>query len=325
MALALTLRFRCAILVMAALNAAIQTKAAEPPGPLANYHWEQIDGREIALVRGKELAWRFNFGPDQTKPNFFPLSVPRTGSLVADRPPDHAWHHGLWFSWKFINGINFWEPAPATDRPEGHTNWKNVQMVTHDDWSAIITLDLVYSSADDVPLLTERRKLRLSPPDDEGTFAIDWSAEFQAVEDLELSCVPIPPAPGGVAWGGYAGLSVRFATDMTRRQVTRLQGRVAMNSDGIFRGASEACDYSGQFAGHPAGIAVLDHARNPRHPVPWYVIANDMSYLNAAFLSIEPLQLAAGSNMKLRYKIVVHAGLWDIGRLKTAYEQFALP
>lgn len=325
MALRLKLQFWPAILAMAALNVDMYTWAAEPQHLRANRHWEQVDGRSLALANDKEVVWRFNFGPDQTKPNFFPLKVPRAGSLVVDQPPDHGWHHGLWFSWKFINDINFWEPAPATDRPEGLTTWKNVQIAANDDWSANISLDLVYSSTDDAPLLKERRTLKLSPPDDEGTFAIDWSAELEAVEDVELSCVPIPPAPGGVVWGGYAGLSVRFATHMTHRQVTLLQGRIAMNSDGIFRGASEACDYSGQFEGKPAGIAVLDHARNPRQPAPWYVIANDMSYLNASFLSNEPMQLAAGSKMELRYRVIVHAGLWDIGRLKTAFEQFSSP
>lgn len=320
-----SLRLIGTILAVVAFNAAVQTNATEPRGTLANYRWEQLDGRAVALARGNDLIWRFNFGPDQTKPNFFPLNLPGTGSLVADRPPDHVWHHGLWFSWKFINDINFWEPAAETKRPEGHTNWKNVQIFAHDDWSAAIAIDLVYMSAAGAPLLTEHRKLKIGAPNEDGTYAIDWSAEFQAVEDVRLSCVPIPPAPGGVVWGGYGGLSVRFAVDMTDRQVTLLQGPAALNSDGIFRGASEACDYSGSFAGHPAGIAILDHSQNPRHPVPWYVIANDMSYLNASLLSNEPLQLPAGSKMQLQYRITVHSGIWDSGQVRSAYKQFELP
>ena len=41
--------------------------------------------------------------------------------MTADRPPDHIWHHGLWFSWKFINKVNYWEIYPAK-RPAGGTD-----------------------------------------------------------------------------------------------------------------------------------------------------------------------------------------------------------
>jgi hypothetical protein len=31
------------------------------------------------------------------------------GFLTNHAPYDHRWHHGLWWSWKFINDVLFWE------------------------------------------------------------------------------------------------------------------------------------------------------------------------------------------------------------------------
>ena len=49
--------------------------------------------------------------PPEGKP-YFDLLVPgsRDEYLTEARPKDHVWHLAFFFSWKFINGRNFWEP-----------------------------------------------------------------------------------------------------------------------------------------------------------------------------------------------------------------------
>jgi len=32
---------------------------------------------------------------------------------VVRENEDHVWHLGYWFSWKYINGVNYWKPADA--------------------------------------------------------------------------------------------------------------------------------------------------------------------------------------------------------------------
>ncbi len=52
----------------------------------------------------------------------------------------------------------------------------------------------------------DARVIRVSVPDDQGSYAVDWRSTFEAGEqDLVLQ--------GGTAGGGYAGMSVRIASD----------------------------------------------------------------------------------------------------------------
>ncbi|MCI0492194.1 MAG: PmoA family protein [Planctomycetes bacterium] len=298
--------------------------AAEEAGT-PQLHWEQKAEQSIALVGQDGVVWQFNFGAEQPKPYFHPLGLPGLAPLTVDRPPDHAWHHGLWFSWKFINGVNYWEHMPETQRPLGRTAWSDVHINPHPDSSADIVMELTYSLPDGPVVLKEHRKLFLSAPDELGQYWIDWRSDFQAGEaDVTLACTPVPPAPGGVAHGGYGGLSIRYARELDERRASSAEQEAEFAGDGIHRSKSVAFDYNGLIAGREAGIAMLDHPDNPRHPIDWYAIRSDvMSYLNAAFMTYEPFDVPARGSFTLRYRLIVHPGRWDAAKLRSEYQEYA--
>jgi hypothetical protein len=297
--------------------------AADDTKP-AMRHWVQQD-HSLALAENDAVIWRFNYGEDQAKPNFFPLGLPGGQSLVVDRPTDHPWHHGFWFSWKFVNGVNFWEPDPKTKRPAGRTSWSEVHVTPRQNLAALISMKLDYSIDGKEPILTEDRTIEVTAPDDLGQYVLDWNSTFHAGKgDVELACVPIPPAKDGVRWGGYAGISVRFAKELADREACSAEGPVTFD-EGIYRGQSNAMDYSGSRDGQVAGIAIVDHPTNLRHPADWYLIRTEMSYVNAALLSKRPLPLKVGEQLALRYRVIVHPNRWDAARLKAEFEKFAKP
>lgn len=312
----------CAMVTLLANQSALcSAEDAQPKGR----RWVQEANRSLALAENDAIIWRFNYGEDQTKPNFFPLGLPGGQSLVVDRPADHPWHHGFWFSWKFINGVNFWEPDPKTKRPAGRTSWSDMHVAPRKNLSALISMKLDYSIDGKEPILAEDRVIEVTAPDKSGQYALDWKSTFRAGKgDVELACVPIPPAKDGVRWGGYAGLSVRFAKELADREACSAEGPVTFDGS-IYRGQSNAMDYSGSRDGQVAGIAIVDHPANPRHPADWYVIRSEMSYINAALLSQKPLPLKAGESLTLRYRVIVHPNRWDAARLKTETEKFAKP
>ena len=69
------------------------------------WRWEDEKGKSLGLAGPAGLLWRFNYDPALDVPYFHPVNAPGGGTLTWDRPADHPWHHGLWFSWKFINGV----------------------------------------------------------------------------------------------------------------------------------------------------------------------------------------------------------------------------
>ena len=42
-----------------------------------------------------------------------PVRTPAGHVLTREAPPDHPWHHALWFTIKFVDGDNFWEEYDA--------------------------------------------------------------------------------------------------------------------------------------------------------------------------------------------------------------------
>jgi type 1 glutamine amidotransferase len=106
--------------------------------------------REVTVRLPSELMMSESKAAYQfRKPYFHPLTVNST-ILSCVSPPDHTWHLGLWFSWKFINGVNYWEylddfRSPETGyKSEGITKVEKISMIRNPDFSADIQLNLIY-------------------------------------------------------------------------------------------------------------------------------------------------------------------------------------
>jgi type 1 glutamine amidotransferase len=296
-----------------------------PAGPATNrWRWEKQDGASLALVGPRGPVWRFRYDRAIDVPYFHPLNTVAGRTMTADRPPDHIWHHGLWFSWKFINKVNYWEVDPKTGQPAGRTSWANDRVAARDDHSALIAMDLAYGPVgEDAPVLTEKRTINVSAPDPEGVYAIDWTGVFTAKRAVVLDRTPLPGEPDGQVWGGYAGLSLRLAGDLDGRQVMTDEGPVGEMTDDRYRGRHAAVDYSGLLDGQPSGAAIFDLPGNPRSPTPWYVIKSaEMSFFTPAVLCYEPMTLQPGERVTLRYRVLVHPGRWDAARLRREYERW---
>ena len=285
-----------------------------------DFRWRETDS-SIALMQGddEQIVWKFNYGKEFPKPYFHPVSVGGR-TLTWDQPPDHVWHHGIWFSWKYINGVNYWEPNAKTGKPDGKTKCSEIEIETTDDFAATITMELHYAPAgSDESVLAERRAVTLAPPSKDGELTFDWKSQFTALTKLTLDRTPAGDKP----WGGYAGLSVRFSKELTDRQATCTEGELEFDAGNRNRSHSNATDYSGLLDGKPLGLAFFDATTNPRHPTKWYVIRSPvMSYVNAALLHDEPLQLEYDDELTLRYRLIAHPGRWDSRRLQHEYARY---
>jgi hypothetical protein len=284
--------------------------------------WDQRPGA-VALMRNGTAVWQFNYGTNQPKPFFHPVALPGGPVLTVDRPADHAWHHALWFAWKFINDVNYWEPAAGATQSEGRTEWDEARVDTRPDYSARIAMDLRYRPAGKDPVLTEQRLVEISAPDKQGMYYQDWTLNFTAAgKDVVLSRTPIPGEPEGVPWGGYAGLSVRLNNALAEAQAVTTEGPIAF-SGGTYRGKALAMDYSGIIAQREVGMAILDHPANLNSPSPWYAIKdNPMRYFSPAVLCFAPHTIKAGQSLRLRYRVMVHPGRWDAAKLRLVSAEY---
>jgi len=106
--------------------------------------------------------------------------------LTRDAPDDHPWHHGLWFTIKYVNEENFWEEQP----PYGvlrHRDEHNVEWIRPDRETVVI---------DETCHLTH-----VDLADD--AYAIDITIRITPRVDVVLDTTPF------TTWGGYGGLTLR--------------------------------------------------------------------------------------------------------------------
>jgi muconate cycloisomerase len=297
-----------------ARSSARNSPAAADPLDL---EWKNKIGKSIALfAQGAEL-WRLHIDPAQAHSYFHPLALPNLPSLTVDAPADHPWHHGLWFSWKYINGVNYWENAAGSDRPAGRTSWTKVNFECNSDFSARMQMDLRYTPPELGPVLAEHRVIEVSRPQNDGSYFIDWMAKFTALADqVVLDRTPLPGEPGGKIFGGYAGLSLRLA-NFEERRATSDGGPVQFNAQNRYRGRHSAFEYSGVLNDQPVGITVQDFSDNLNAPSPWYAIRSEtMSFFTPAVICYGAKTLQRGQSFTLRYRIHIHPSRWDPPTLK---------
>lgn len=258
--------------------------------------WRQSE-HTLARLNGTNIVWQIVADPAQGKPYFHPLATPSGMGLTDLRPPDHSWHRGLWFSWKFINGLNYWEEDGKTGRSQAATELIESKLQPHDDGSAKLKFSLSYHPWKAPAVLTEQRTIEVSAPMN-GSYEIKWRAEFTAVTNVTLARTPLLDETGGKAYGGYAGLSLRlkkatrswtFSNNAGDTGVAMLHGKPA---DWLKFSAG---------AGLPA-VTIFDEAQNLRHPSPWYV-NQEMPFFSPALLFAKSLTLVAGEKLILQYRI----------------------
>ena len=268
-------------------------------------------------VAGVNPLWNWVADPKQGKPYFHPLATTGGATLTALRPNDHRWHRGLWSSWKFINGMNYWEEDRQTGLGAGLTQILTNHIVQTVGGGAVIETALSYHPPGEPPVLQELRSLRVSPPDAAGDYFIDWTSEFVAgAGAVKLERTPLSGELDGQSWGGYAGLSARLDA--------QLRDGIFLNSEG----------QSGVAATHgrPArwmdcgnsrgGIAILDHPQNFRHPTPWYV-NQQMPFFSPAVLFNAAHTIPPEGKLKLRYRIIIHSQPRPQAELERRWQQFS--
>ncbi len=288
------------------------------------YRWDHTPVTKLALRTGEKTIWAYHFEADGGFPYIHPLATSDGTCLTALAPDDHPWHRAVWFSWKYLNGVNFWDwqGGGETPVPPGRTVPVGKPEVSLDDQQATIVLNLHYTTDGQV-VLKERREIVMRVPRHDGSYTMDWQATFTAVEtDVVLDRTPIPGQPDGVGYGGYAGLSFRGAASLRQVHSLDSEGRIDKQSHGK---AARWLDYHAVIdeMGHTAGVTIFDHPKNFRYPTPWYVSFGGMPYFSPAPIFHEPHTLSANESLTLRYRILVHSGRGDRQLLEREYQKFA--
>jgi hypothetical protein len=161
--------------------------------------------------------------------------------------------------------------------------------------------------------LTELRELRISNPQTNGSFTVDWVARFTAGnEGAVLDRTPMPGEPNGQVNGGYAGLGLRPAPLPLNMSIISSTGAVTRFESDRARPNAPALAVNLNDGSRPlGGIAILSDSSNAGTNAPWYVAnSRSMRFVCAAILAPAVRKLPPRGTMDLRYRIMIRAQPW---------------
>jgi hypothetical protein len=305
-----SLLFGCKVIFWSLLSATVISQPARA-------EWQREE-TSLAWRDGTNVVWRFSFDPKKGKTFFDPVAV-RGTTLTNFKPEDHPWHYGLWFSWKYINKANYWEENRQTGKAEGVTRWDTPAIETKPDGSALLKLSVTYTHPSGRVDLTESRALKISALAADGSYTIDWQADFTAgKEGAVLDRTPMPGEPDGKINGGYAGLGLRMAAPPLTFSAVCSTGVVERFVGERARPFAPAVAFNfGNDGRDVGGIALFSDPANAGENAPWYIVnSKEMRFACAAILAPKILTLKPDEKMKLHYRIAVRPTAWTVDSLR---------
>mgnify|MGYP002622011445 CR=1 FL=1 len=285
--------------------------------------WKQDGKRTLDLSGVDGVLVRFVLDAAPRDPHFETLATADGRNLVWVAPPDHVWHYGLWFSWKAINGVNFWE-TDKSGRQQGRNEVMDpvIESEPGADTAVIRYRERAFPDPEGPAVLEDVVEIQITRPRGDAGPVVEWKVTTTALADVVLDRTPPPGEPGGRDWGGYGGFSWRGAEDFKEARVLDSKGR---RDQAIHRQHASWVNVEGRLGGKPAGLLIVDHPANPRHPASWYVTMiprQPFWYANPAVLQPAPLKLAKGESIDHRYLVIPHDGGWSSERCDEAAEGF---
>ena len=252
-----------------------------------------IDGAEC--VKGGKTVWKLNIANRESKPFVHPLCLPDGRCVTDARTKDHPWHLGLWFCWKYINGLNYWEPRdPAQSNlfPDGMTVIKDFKIAPKGG-ACDVSLSLWYGPRAEPGkvLLEEERSVSFSEPDAEGRYRIRSTHRFTARDSVKLD------ARRPVAYGGF---SLRMVPLLRSFKASGSGGEPSADKNVGGPKGMTAVKYADPESGHGIEVRVLSPLETERIYT-W----SDHCFVNPMPIYERPLELKAGDCFTLDYEVSV--------------------
>ena len=259
----------------------------------------------VRMLRDGKTLWNLEIDNPEGRPFFHPLMLPGGRPLTDLRPKDHVWHLGSWFSWKFVNGVNYWEPADAKRQgaePAGRTRvtWKRV---TLNGLDCVAEMTLEYGPrAEKDPVLAENRYVTIDPPDAKGGYVISVRHRFKALKDAVLDRTPPHGDVKKGRWGGgYAGATLRL--DPAFAKVADVRGFAGGDTPAACTGVeTKFLDFTDPATGEGVTFTQLAAPASAR-----FYLWPDKRMINPSPVYAAPLTLKKGETLELAYRLAVHA------------------
>ena len=305
----------CGILPVGLSSDAYEVRSST--GEQATFSLVEEDGR-LKLMEGEQPVLAYNYG--MQLPEGMPEEFRRSsyihpiwdlkGTVVTDDfPEDHLHHRGLSWMWPrvFVGGKEF-DLWALRGMEQVFDKW-----LLQDTGPACSTIGVKNHwevMEDGRNVVDEWVWVRAFRAGQHGR-AIDVRITLEAREPLEI-------AGRGTDNKGYGGFSLRFGP----RDATTIRSSDGRETEDSDHKRLPWADESGQFSKSDAysGAAIFQHRSHPDFPAQWTL--RHYGFLGVAWPGNDRMALQPGEPVTLRYRIWIHRGDAEAGRVAEAYEAF---
>lgn len=300
---------RCILFIAASM---VMYAAAVPAqgGATVTY----ADSQLTLSINGKALAEYRHTGVPY-KPYVSVFRTPSGINVLRDAPHDHLHHHALMFAIA-VDGVDFWQEGNAPGR-QVHREFPDSGDMNsrHETVGFVERLDWLGPESE-TPLLHETRTVEIFDPETLGASVMTWESELSVPEGKQSAAL---------TGSHYFGLGMRFLESMDNAgaffNADNVKGDLVRGDEYVAR--SRWCAYTSMADGKPVTVAMFDSLDNPRHPAWWFTMSTPFDYLSATLnLYREPMELNAGTPLRLRYGVVLWDGHIDAAGVEAMYRKW---
>jgi hypothetical protein len=283
----------------------------------------KAEAETIAITLNDRSFTTFRYAKTQFRPYFFPVLGPDgrevTRGETSDISKDHVHHRSLYVAYGEVNDVDLWGEGSNSGRVvhQGFTQKQGGAVVgrlyTENSWQ---------TQAGEV-LMADVQNFRIyNLPEDAALLDLDLSF-IASVGDVHF---------GDTKEGGI--ISIRVHPSMNASDGGKIENAFGgLNEAETWGKRANWCDYSGVVDGTPVGIAVFDHIVNPRYPTYWHVRNYGLMGSNifgGSSFERDPSKdgsytLKQGEEMHFRFRVLIHAGDANVGKVAQKYHDFINP
>jgi len=273
----------------------------ERGAPVLAYRYTRVDPPEGV----PERYWRMSY--------IHPLFGLDGDVLTQDFPSDHYHHRGVFWTWPECTvGDRQMDVWTLRDVRQVFEEWITREA---DEQSATVGVQNVWVFDDDpTPIVRERITFTVYPADEVGR-AIDFHLAFTNASD---EVVTIRGASSGDK--GYGGFSYRPDSARKPLQFTTADGEVDKDFT-EYETPWADCTSTVEPDGPTSGVAIFQHPTNPGYPHSGWLFRH-YGFLGASYPHNETLTLNPGDGFELRYRLYMHCGDVEFGRVAERFDAY---
>jgi hypothetical protein len=251
-------------------------------------------GDKIEIRIAGNLLTNYILSEHEKYPFFFPVNGPSKASVTSMRNANYPHHSSLFFGCDKVNGGNYWQEGLE----RGQIVPLRAEIIESGGEKVIIENENIWKRPGAMSPIKDFRTITVSAPAAD-LYQIDFEISLEMLLDITITK------------NNHSLFSVRMDPDLA---VTN--GGIMVNAEGetgendTFGKPSAWMDYHGDRMGKIEGIAILQHPSNEWFPSPWFT--RDYGFFSPTPMywpeNGESISLKKGELLKLRYRVLVHAG-----------------